>query len=141
MNAAIESLLQQHKDCDAHLSACESALLGGRLVEAKERYAAFNKELEAHLSLEENQLFPAFEKATGIVAGPTEVMRQEHEDLRLLLEQLGTAIESDKSREALDVIDTMNVMIAQHNVKEENVLYPMCANSIPDLDQILATGD
>ena len=34
----------------------------------------------------------------------------------------------------------MNVFIQQHNVKEENILYPMCGGSIPHLNKILGFG-
>ena len=38
-----------------------------------------------HFCAEEQVLFPAFEEQTGMLTGPTQVMRSEHMQLRLSL--------------------------------------------------------
>ena len=76
-------------------------------------------------------LFPAFEAATGMTdSGPTFVMRMEHEQMRGLLEQMGTALERGDHDALLDQGDTLLMLIQQHNQKEEGMLYPMSERAL-----------
>ena len=75
-------------------------------------------------------LFPAFEAATGMSGGPTQIMRMEHAQMRDLLAQMDAALQQ-KNRDAFaGIADTLLIMMQQHNMKEENILYPMCDNSL-----------
>lgn len=78
-----------------------------------------------HFSHEESTLFPAFENATGMTQGPTMMMRSEHEQMRDLLDQLISAAEQQDKDEFLGVCETFHIFNQQHNMKEEQVLYPM----------------
>ncbi len=140
MSQAMIELVRQHRDCDDRLSLCETALGRKDLETAISAFRLFALELEEHLSLEEDRLFPAFERVTGITTGPTAVMRSEHAEMRELTRETAVALEAGDVTGALAVIDTLNVLIQQHNIKEENVLYPMCAGSIPELAAILGMG-
>ena len=62
--------------------------------------------------------------------GPTAMMRMEHQQMRGLLDQIGIAMNSDDTEEALDLGDTLLMVIQQHNVKEEGMLYPMAENML-----------
>ncbi|MBT3836906.1 MAG: hemerythrin domain-containing protein, partial [Thiotrichales bacterium] len=87
---------------------------------------------------EEEILFSAFEEATGSAQGPTMVMRMEHEQMRSLLQNLQQAVESRDAEQALGVADTLMIMMQQHNMKEEQMLYPMIDRSLPDTDSVMA---
>ena len=60
--------------------------------------------------------------------GPTAMMRMEHQQMRGLLDQIGEAMEAGDAQEAMDIGDTLLMMVQQHNVKEEGMLYPMAEN-------------
>ena len=55
-------------------------------------------------------------------------MKTEHRQMIGLLDQIGEAIEAGNAQEALDIGDTLLMLIQQHNVKEEGMLYPMAEN-------------
>ncbi len=101
------------------------ARASGEPETAERWYAAFCSALKQHIAVEEEFLFPVFEKRLGLSpsAGPTEVMRREHEEiLRLLGEILRTignpAKLPDEARAAFhEVLD-------KHHLKEEEILYP-----------------
>jgi hemerythrin-like domain-containing protein len=84
-----------------------------------------------HLAMEEAVLFPAFEARTGMSMGPTEVMRSEHAQMRGLLQEMAGAVASADQNRYLGLSETLNMLMQQHNLKEENMLYPMS-------DQVLA---
>jgi DUF438 domain-containing protein len=137
MSQAITKLVQQHRECDEQLTRCEAALHKGDAEAAGRAFLLFSQDLDAHFKLEEHKLFPAFEQATGMTSGPTVVMRGEHTDIRALRDEAAAAIAAGKVDEALGAIDTLNVLIQQHNVKEENILYPMCDDRVPGLGAVL----
>ena len=58
--------------------------------------------------------------------GPTQVMRGEHAEMRATLAQLRAALASRDLDEFGGEAETLLIMMQQHNMKEENILYPMC---------------
>ena len=54
------------------------------------------------------------------------MMRHEHQQMRGLMDELATALAARDADGYRGVGETLLIMIQQHNVKEENILYPMC---------------
>ncbi len=79
-------------------------------------------------------LFPAFEEKSGMRMGPTQVMRGEHVQMRQLMDAASAALlqgEGD-GEEYSGHAETLLIMMQQHNLKEENVLYPLCDQHLSD---------
>lgn len=132
-------LTHDHRACDKTWNAVEAD-------PTPEGFVRFDRQLRRHLDWEEQVLFPAFEKATGMFGmGPTEVMRSEHHGMRGMLDQMAEAVASGDRQELLDLGDTLMMLIQQHNVKEEQMLYPMMSSRIsgewPDLLAKLRASD
>jgi len=140
MSQAMQKLVLQHTECDEQLNRCEAALHKGDMAAAQRNFRLFSEQLDSHFALEEDKLFPALEKATGMLQGPTVVMRAEHAEIRSLRDEANAAMAAGQAEQALATLDTLNVLIQQHNVKEENILYPMCGGSIPNLEAVLGMG-
>lgn len=122
---------QDHRDCDARWAEVEELLDSGNSDLAREAWRKFDLSMRRHMSMEEDVLFPAFEARSGMGGGgPTMVMRMEHLQMQGLLDQIGVAIESGDEENALDLGDTLLMLIQQHNVKEEGMLYPMAENML-----------
>ncbi len=120
-----------HRRCDEKWAEVESAAQAGDMQLAKESWGAFQGEMLRHLRMEEEVMFPAFERATGMTdAGPTFVMRSEHEQMRGLIEQMGAAVDEDDFDEVVDLGDTLLMLVQQHNQKEEQMLYPMAERAL-----------
>ncbi|MBA8736369.1 hemerythrin domain-containing protein [Chromobacterium violaceum] len=136
MNAS-EILIGQHRDCDARFADAEQAARAQDWPAAEAAFAAMRGEMEDHFRLEEDRLFPAFEQASGMRAGPTAVMRAEHAQMRQLLDGMAQALAARDGDGFLAEADTLLILTQQHNMKEENILYPMCERSVPDLARLL----
>lgn len=119
-----------HRRCDDLWSAVEAAADGGSVDPARAAWSAFSHAMLRHLSMEEEVLFPAFEEATGMRGGPTAVMRMEHTQMRQVLGQIGLAADQGDLQGMLDHGDTLMMLIQQHNVKEEGMLYPMASQAL-----------
>lgn len=126
-----------HRSCDDRLVAVEQAVLGGDWATARNRFAAFRDAVMAHFNAEESVLFPLFEQRTGIHRGPTQVMRSEHLQIRQLLATTETALEQADGEEYQGAAETLLIMIQQHNMKEESILYPMCDQHLADQRETL----
>ncbi len=116
---------QDHRHCDALWAEVEATNERGKADETRAAWQAFEQATRAHFAMEEEVLFPAFEEASGMRGGPTEMMRIEHRQMRALLDQMGASAAKSDFDEVLDHGDTLLMLIQQHNSKEEHVLYPM----------------
>lgn len=119
-----------HRRCDAAWAALESAADGGDAPTAVAAWREFIDAMQANLRREEEVLFPAFEGETGMTQGPTVVMRMEHEQMRAVLEQMRSAAQLGQWSQVLDYGDTLMMLVQQHNMKEEGVLFPMAGRAL-----------
>lgn len=127
-------LFQHHKHCDEIFADAEEACGKADWIAGAAAFKLLQEQLEAHFGSEEELLFPAFEAATGMTSGPTEVMRGEHRQMRDLLAQMQGAVDSRDSDTFGDAAETLLILMQQHNMKEENILYPMCDNALGTSD-------
>jgi len=73
-----------------------------------------------------------------MVQVPTQMMRQEHQQLRSLMTQIGEAIENEDKNKFFGLTETMMIMLQQHNMKEEQMLYSMAQQHLSeDADRII----
>ncbi|SCK19237.1 hemerythrin domain-containing protein [Vogesella sp. LIG4] len=121
-----DSFTRVHRTCDDLFVAVEQALHAGDWPRALADCDAFCQLMEQHLREEEDVLFPAFEQATGMRQGPTVVMRSEHADMRTLMDEMQQAARARDGDSLAAAADTLLLLMQQHNLKEENILYPMC---------------
>jgi iron-sulfur cluster repair protein YtfE (RIC family) len=126
MSTLTEPLRHHHKHCDELFVAAESAVVDKDWTAAAQLLPDFLAEMEAHFRTEEETLFPAFEAATGMTMGPTRMMRLEHAQMRELFGQMSAALANRDARDFAGSAETLLVLMQQHNMKEENILYPMC---------------
>ena len=125
MTTITEYMTGDHRHCDEVLATLEQAVNKGDWDEAGKLTSTFIDSMEHHIAMEEEVLFPAFEQKTGMTGGPTMIMREEHKQMRNLFMQLQYALDGKDSEEILDTTETLLVLMQQHNMKEEGILYPM----------------
>lgn len=121
-----------HRRCDDIFVAVEQAVSAGEWDRATATYAQFQNAILQHFAAEESLLFPAFEEKSGMYMGPTQVMRGEHVQMRELLDAARDALAAKDADDYSGNAETLLIMMQQHNMKEENVLYPMCDQHLVD---------
>ena len=128
MNPSLsEFLTHDHQHCDATWAAVEA-----QDDDLPATWEQFRHELLRHLDFEEQVLFPAFEQISGMRGGPVDVMRMEHNRMRALVGQMEDELAAGNPEGLLDQGDTLMMLIQQHNMKEEGVLYPMMSRALAD---------
>lgn len=132
MGAMTDYLRDDHRHCDELLALVEQAVNKGDWQMALARWQEFQEATLRHFAAEEEILFPAFEDVTGMLNGPTAVMRGEHEIMRELLTSMAAALSAHDREGFLGNADTLYIMLQQHNMKEEGMLYPMSERMLRD---------
>jgi iron-sulfur cluster repair protein YtfE (RIC family) len=140
MSSLTQPLYEHHKHCDDLFAQAEEAAQNGQWSACQSTFQRFRQEVEAHFATEEQVLFPAFEQVTGMSAGPSQVMRFEHAQMRDLLEQMDQAVRRKDARQFSGLAETLLVLMQQHNMKEENILYPMCDRTLAPQAVAVADG-
>jgi iron-sulfur cluster repair protein YtfE (RIC family) len=112
-----------HHRLDDMLDRIEIDVEAGDWSEARRGFALFRRELEEHMRLEEDLLLPALGLGLQVDDGPAAVMRTEHPVIRQLLEAIEIGLENEYP--IGEVTDALEAALADHNIKEERLLYPM----------------
>jgi iron-sulfur cluster repair protein YtfE (RIC family) len=126
-----------HRQCDELFAAVERALGRAAWADADAGFSRLRDAMSRHFDAEEAILFPAFEAHTGMSMGPTRVMRNEHDQMRELLDAAKKALEGRDAEDYSGTAETLLIMMQQHNTKEENILYPMCDLQLAGQQQAL----
>ena len=138
MHEISELMTKDHRSCDDFLAAVEKAVADQDWYLAQAEFPRLRDALLNHFEAEESILFQLFEKRTGMYQGPTQVMRGEHVQMRQLLAAAEAALAEREADDYNGNAETLLIMMQQHNVKEENILYPMCDQQLADqLDALL----
>lgn len=130
MTALTDPMHRHHKHCDTLFADAEAAVAKGDWPPAVQYFNAFHQDLETHFRTEEELLFPAFEATTGMTGGPTQMMRFEHAQMRDLVARMADSVQARDAAGFAGAAETLLILMQQHNMKEENILYPMCDRSL-----------
>ena len=126
MESIRDLMSADHRRCDDCFVAVERSVARSAWSDADAEFGRLYDAMRHHFDAEEAILFPAFEARTGMSMGPTRVMRGEHEQMRELLAAAKKALDERDADDYSGTAETLLIMMQQHNMKEENVLYPMC---------------
>jgi len=131
MQTIAEYMSADHHACDESFAIAEQAVLANNWSDAETAFNKFRNELATHFRMEENELFPAMVSAGG-PGGPVQMMRMEHEQMNTLVDQMAATLTYRDAQGYSGLSETLLIVMQQHNLKEEQILYPIA-------DNILAT--
>jgi len=131
-------MVKDHRDCDSVFSEVEGFVDRGEWDIAKEAFGRFKKDMDIHFGIEEEIIFPEFNKNAGGGCNPTMVMIMEHDQMRKLLSLLEENLASKNRDSFFGNSDTLMMVLQQHNMKEEQIMYNLCLDSLSGVqDEIL----
>ena len=138
MDTISSYMTSDHHRCDELFSQAEAAASGQDWGKIAADSQVFLDSMRQHFKMEEDVLFPAFEQRTGMSMGPTQVMRMEHVQMRELFDAMADAVKQQDRDEFLGQAETLLVMMQQHNMKEEQILYRMADQMLSaEMEEIL----
>ena len=113
-----------HDRLDEVLRSVSVAVESDCFGEAAARYEEFTLGLLRHIRIEEELLFPVFEARSGMANGPTDVMRDEHKQVRTALGLMRRGLQQSDAAAFGDGRRFLETVLPDHNAKEEHILYP-----------------
>jgi hemerythrin-like domain-containing protein len=125
MNTISSFLTSDHRACDEEFANLENAVALDNWEESQVKLNKFVADLLHHFDMEEKVMFPTFEEVTGMTQGPTMIMRMEHDQMRQLLNDLQEDLEKKDRKHFFGVSESLMMLMQQHNMKEEQMLYSM----------------
>jgi len=131
MSTIKEFLSNDHSRCDEIFASMEEAA-STSLEDAKKICLEFIQATEHHFQMEERVMFLEFETKTGMTQGPTQMMRHEHTQMRALMQDMFKALEDGNKDKFFGYSETLMILLQQHNMKEEQMLYPMAQQHLSD---------
>ncbi|HEU0032555.1 MAG TPA: hemerythrin domain-containing protein [Kofleriaceae bacterium] len=111
-------LLLDHAELEGFLERLIAAFRTGDRDAAREAYREVETRLTAHIAMEEELLFPDFEKTEP---GETHELTLEHAAIRARLEELAIGVDLHATR--LPAIEELAQMLRKHGQRENELLY------------------
>lgn len=103
-------------------------------VRARELFDQFKTGVEKHMAWEEEILFPAIERRTGMhMPGPTVLVQSQHQQIKMLFEKLSAQIDKEGGTE--EALKELIDLLARHSREEERILYPWIDVSLDKEDR------
>ena len=127
MQTIAEFMSTGHQGCDEAFAIAEETVVAGNWGEAETAFANFRADMAKHFRMEEEHLFPSLVAAGG-PSGPVQMMRMEHAQMNTLIEQMAVALTHQDARGYGGLSETLLMAMQQHNLKEEQILYPIADN-------------
>ncbi|MDD2652496.1 MAG: hemerythrin domain-containing protein [Sulfurimonas sp.] len=132
-----EFLTNDHRACDEEFALLEEAV-AAKNSDAPKLYEKFSSDLTNHFSMEEIVLFPMLGQASSVAGGAIKAMEMEHEQMRTLLSKMRKAVESMDKESFFSLSETLMILMQQHNMKEEQLLYTLAEQHLgEDADHIV----
>jgi hemerythrin-like domain-containing protein len=124
-----------HRRLDAMLDEFQQLLDARDLARAAGVFVEFARGLNRHIDAEEEVLFPEFEQRTGMVGGPTVVMRAEHVEIRDWMALVTARLGADDESGVRTALTNLVATLGEHNMKEEHVIYPMTDDAAAPIER------
>jgi hemerythrin superfamily protein len=119
----MDAMTEAHRRCDLLLVAAEQALENRDWIAFRVRLLEFRSFLLEHFAVEEEELFPAFERRTGL-HDPTSQLRLQHARMGEILDALAAVAPAHDPDGCDAELRTLGALYRQHKEMEERVLYP-----------------
>lgn len=125
-------MTDDHRKCDENFGQIEILVEQNNFDEAKKEFSKWKMGMENHLRKEEGYLFSQVEAKLGGKIGPIIVMEMEHQQMRDLFERMDRSIDEKDVNTYLGLSESCMILIQQHNMKEEQMLYPLIDRALSE---------
>ncbi len=138
MTILSEYMKEDHRACDVKFANMENAIADDNWTEGKKLFEDFASDLIYHFDMEEEVMFPGFEaRSENAHCNPTPVMIMEHTQMRQLTKDMAQAVENKDKDKFFGLSETLMMTMQQHNMKEEQMMYPMIDEAMNEESNML----
>ena len=130
MGTESDWLNHDHRAFEALLARCEEAAEREDWKSAKQLFNELVVHLKAHMQMEEEVLYPAYESLAEAPQGPTTALRVEHDEIVRLVRDLSRVLATKNSDLFLDALLPLDKALTGHHQKEEEIFLPMAGHAL-----------
>jgi hemerythrin-like domain-containing protein len=139
MNESDNWLVHDHSWYEALMLRCQLAVAEEDWAAADQDFKNLIERLKTHMAMEEGVLYPAYEAASQAPQGPTTALRQEHDEIVRLVQDLARLLKSRNSEYVLESLTQLEQLMFKHHEKEEDIFLPMASHILTaQREEILA---
>lgn len=121
MNDTNNWLVHDHRKYDEMLTECEMAAEMADWKDAVNLFNKFTSELKSHMQLEDEVIYPLFEKKSPDAEDAMLELHEQHEDLVRLLTDLVSVIKNKNIDHFMESLIPLHKVMNEHNQFEEEV--------------------
>ncbi len=123
-------LHHDHVDYEALLLDCQTAAEQEDWRAVKRLFQELIARVRVHMAMEEEILYPAYEEAMDTPQGPTQALREEHDEIYRLLRDLSRVLVANDSDIFLESLLPLEKVMTKHHEKEEEIFLPMAGHAL-----------
>jgi hemerythrin-like domain-containing protein len=126
MNILSNFMKDGHRACDEEFADMENAIADDNWSEGNKLFEKFALDLLHHFDMEEKVMCIAFEaRSANAHCNPTPVMIMEHTQMRNIVDSMREKLDTKDKDGFFGDSETLMMTMQQHNMKEEQMMYPM----------------
>jgi iron-sulfur cluster repair protein YtfE (RIC family) len=121
-------LLHEHLLYENLLSRCQYALEIEDWEDVSLAFGELVRQLELHMAMEEQVLYPLYESSPRVPQEPTRALRLEHARIMRLSAELERVIRSRDAGHVHESLNHLEYQLIKHHEKEEDIFLPMAGS-------------
>lgn len=137
MDTICDYLSHDHQLCDTLFMQTQASIDRHDWAEGAAGFRRFDNVLRQHIRMEEKVLFPAFLRSMRQADIPISMLHVEHLRIQALLDRMSGALQRLDAVNFFLHAETMTMLLEQHHMKEEEMLYPLLDKILLDRRQAI----
>jgi hypothetical protein len=132
-------LVHDHLRFELKLAECQAAIEVEDWATGESSFEQLAASLRAHIAMEEEVLYPAYESNPDFPQAPAIALREQHGRIFELLADFRTLLETRNSEHGLESLGPLEQVLFKHHQMEEEVFLPMAGYLLrPKMEELIA---
>jgi hemerythrin-like domain-containing protein len=130
LSDVVDWLYHDHREHEANLYECQALAEQEDWRGVKRVYDELRRAIERHIAAENDIIFPAYEALADTSETPTRLLREEHDQVLVLLGECAAVISMHDSEQAVASLSFMADYMIKHHDREEQMFLPMAGHAL-----------
>ena len=131
-------LNHDHQKFESVVYQCRTACDAEDWSSVRRHFEELTSIYESHIYIEEEVLFPAYEKHPGVSMEPTASLKADHVQILHLIKHIAQQLDNSDHDNLAEDFSLLYRTLASHHEKEEEIFLPMASEALySDKDAIL----
>lgn len=123
-------LVHDHRRYEAMLGQIEERAELEDWSAVRATFERLRREIELHIEMENQVLYPAYETLPATPPEPTAALRREHDEIARLLRDVAHVLDLSSSDLFLEALAALDRAMTQHHKSEEEIFLPMAGHAL-----------